>query len=63
MEIKNFELTGTFKMGRVSQRPFKKILKAKSPDNALELLYSLIGSKHACPRRCIVVKDVKEVKE
>ena len=63
MEIKTFELTGTFKMGKIIQQPFTKTLSAASPKIAQELLYSLIGSKHRCPRRSIVIKSVKEVKD
>jgi large subunit ribosomal protein LX len=62
MGMKTFEFAGTFKMGKVTQRSFTKTLAAKSQDDAMELLYSILGSKHRCPRRCIVIKEVKEVK-
>ncbi|HEX9815738.1 MAG TPA: 50S ribosomal protein L18Ae [Candidatus Thermoplasmatota archaeon] len=57
---KVFRVTGTFYTGHHEQN-FSKEIVAESEDRARELMLSLIGSKHAVPRRLIKITAVKEV--
>jgi len=61
--MKTFSVSGTFKMGGKKIQPFKKEVQAKNKELAKEITYSLIGSKHACPRRFISIKKVEEKNE
>ena len=57
---KVFRVTGTFYTGHHEQN-FSKELVADSDARARELMLSLIGSKHADPRRLIKIMSVAEV--
>lgn len=57
---KVFRVTGTFYTGHHDQN-FSKEIVAESDARARELMLSLIGSKHAVPRRLIKITVVKEV--
>ena len=57
---KVFRVTGTFYTGHHTQN-FSKELVADSDERARELMLSLIGSKHAVPRRLIKITVIKEV--
>lgn len=57
---KVFRVTGTFYTGHHEQN-FSKEIVADSEARARELMLSLIGSKHAVPRRLIKIASVKEV--
>ena len=51
--MKTFEFKGKFKMGSKLEQPFKKTILANSKEEAEKKLYSLLGSKHKCPKRFI----------
>lgn len=57
---KVFRVSGTFRTGHHDQ-PFSKELVASDDKAARELMLSLLGSKHAVPRRLIKIHDCKEV--
>lgn len=57
---KVFRVTGTFYTGHHTQN-FSKEIVAESEERARELIMSLIGSKHAVPRRLIKIASTKEV--
>lgn len=57
---KVFRVTGTFHTGHHDQS-FSKEIVADKDARARELILSLLGSKHAVPRRLIKITDVKEV--
>lgn len=57
---KVFRVTGTFYTGHHEQK-FSKEIVADSEARARELMLSLIGSKHAVPRRLIKIASAKEV--
>jgi ribosomal protein L20A (L18A) len=57
---KVFRVTGSFRTGYHDQ-PFSKELVAADEKAARELMMSLLGSKHAAPRRLIKIKDCREV--
>ncbi|WNY22961.1 hypothetical protein MmiHf6_02550 [Methanimicrococcus hongohii] len=56
----NYLITGKFKPGFFWEK-FTKTIESENEKNALEKVYSLMGSKHGLKRRCIVVESVKEV--
>lgn len=58
MEIKNFQITGSFKAGRSWER-FTKRVSSNSEKNAAEKLYSLIGSEHGLKRNLIRIDSIK----
>ena len=60
MEVKIFRLSGTFWMGEKEQ-PFVKEFRSVNKENAIERLYSDLGSKHKVKRTRIKIKDVKEI--
>jgi ribosomal protein L20A (L18A) len=57
---KVFRVSGTFRTGHHDQ-PFSKEVVADTDAKAREFMMSLIGSKHAAPRRLIRIQNVKEV--
>ena len=56
----NFEITGKFKPGFFWEK-FTKTIESENEKNALEKVFSTMGSKHGLKRRCIVVENIKEV--
>jgi len=58
MEIKNFQITGSFKAGRSWER-FTKRVSSNNQKNATEKLYSLIGSEHGLKRNLIRIDSIK----
>jgi len=58
MEIKNFQITGSFKAGRSWER-FTKRVSSNNEKNATEKLYSLIGSEHGLKRNLIRIDSIK----
>ncbi|WNY28555.1 hypothetical protein MmiEs2_07490 [Methanimicrococcus stummii] len=56
----NYFITGKFKPGFFWEK-FTKTIESENEKNALEKVYSIMGSKHGLKRRCIVVESVKEV--
>jgi large subunit ribosomal protein LX len=57
MEIKTFQVTGSFKAGRSWERFTKKIT-SNNEKNAAEKLYSLIGSEHGLKRNRIRIERI-----
>jgi large subunit ribosomal protein LX len=57
MEIKNFQITGSFKAGRSWER-FTKKVSSNNKKNAVEKLYSLIGSEHGLKRKLIRIESI-----
>lgn len=60
MEVKIFRMSGTFWMGEKEQ-PFVKEFRAVNKENAIERLYSDLGSKHRVKRVRIKIEDIKEI--
>jgi large subunit ribosomal protein LX len=58
MEIKTFQIAGSFKAGRSWER-FTKKVSSNNEKNAVEKLYSLIGSEHGLKRKMIRIESVK----
>jgi len=56
----NFVITGKFKPGFYWEK-FTKTIESENEKNALEQVYSVIGSKHGLKRRSIIVESVSEV--
>ena len=59
--MKIYKITGTFLMGTDSQ-PFTKEVLGKGKTDALETLYSDLGSKHKVKRRNIKIGKITEIK-
>jgi large subunit ribosomal protein LX len=57
MEIENFQITGSFKAGRSWER-FTKKISSNNEKNAVEKLYSLIGSEHGLKRKLIRIESI-----
>ncbi|MBY9000747.1 MAG: 50S ribosomal protein L18a [Candidatus Heimdallarchaeota archaeon] len=60
--VKTFHIRGEFKK-RKEKIPFGKYVRALNVDDALEMVYSIIGSKHRVKRNMIFIvsKNVKEI--
>lgn len=58
--IKTYEIKGKFLMGD-KIRPFVKECRALSKEQAVEFIYSDIGSKHKTPRNKIKIEEIREV--
>jgi len=61
--VKTFHIRGEFKK-RKEKIPFGKYVRALNFEDALEVVYSLVGSKHRVKRNLIFIdtKDIKEIK-
>ena len=59
--MKAFKVTGSFDMGRVSQKFSKEII-SKDKKEAEEFILSDLGSKHKVKRYQIKITEVKELK-
>jgi large subunit ribosomal protein LX len=60
--VKTYHIRGEFRK-RKRKIPFGKYIRALSVEEALEQVYSLIGSKHKVKRNVIYIdpKDIKEI--
>jgi large subunit ribosomal protein LX len=60
--VKTFHIRGEFKK-RKEKIPFGKYVRALNVEDALEVVYSIVGSKHRVKRNMIYVnaKDIKEI--
>ncbi|MHA1708134.1 MAG: 50S ribosomal protein L18Ae [Candidatus Heimdallarchaeaceae archaeon] len=60
--VKTYYIRGEFKK-RKKRIPFGKYIRASTKENALEQIYSIIGSKHKVKRNLIFVepKNIKEI--
>jgi large subunit ribosomal protein LX len=59
--MKVYKITGTFLMGDSSQH-FTKEIMGKGKSEALQRLYSVLGSKHKVKRRNIKITKMTEIK-
>ena len=59
--VKTFHICGEFKK-RKEKIPFGKYVRALNVEDALEMVYSILGSKHKVKRNLIYVKT-KNIKE
>ncbi len=57
----DFVVKGTFKAGEKSEC-FTKMVTCQNKKNALEKIYSLIGSQHRAKRRLIKIESIEEAK-
>ncbi|MHA1202895.1 MAG: 50S ribosomal protein L18Ae [Candidatus Heimdallarchaeaceae archaeon] len=60
--VKTFHISGEFKKKK-DKIPFGKYVRALNVEDALEMVYSIVGSKHRVKRNMIYVdaKDIKEI--
>jgi large subunit ribosomal protein LX len=60
--VKTFHIRGEFKK-RKDKIPFGKYVRALNVEDALEMVYSIVGSKHRVKRNMIFInaKDIKEI--
>ncbi|MHA1259696.1 MAG: 50S ribosomal protein L18Ae [Candidatus Heimdallarchaeaceae archaeon] len=60
--VKTYYIRGEFKK-RKKRIPFGKYIRASTKENALEQIYSIIGSKHKVKRNLIFIepKNIKEI--
>lgn len=60
--VKTFHIRGEFKK-RKEKIPFGKYVRALNVEDALEVIYSIVGSKHRVKRNMIFIntKDIKEI--
>lgn len=59
-KMANFMITGKFKTGFFWEK-FTKNIESENEKNALEKVYSIMGSKHGLKRRSIVIESIQEV--
>ncbi|MCG3216603.1 MAG: 50S ribosomal protein L18a [Candidatus Heimdallarchaeota archaeon] len=62
MSVKTYHIRGKFKK-RKRTIPFGKYVRAVSKEDALDQIYSVIGSQHKVKRNVIFIdkKDIKEI--
>jgi large subunit ribosomal protein LX len=58
MKAQNYRVEGTFRMGG-GWRPYRKVVSAPNEGQAMERIYTLLGSKHRLSRREIRVAKVE----
>ncbi|WP_048150818.1 MULTISPECIES: 50S ribosomal protein L18Ae [Methanolacinia] len=58
MDMKNFEVTGSFKNG-LEWQPFTKVISAPNEIQATESTYNVFGSKHRLKRNYIKIDSIK----
>ena len=61
--VSNFEIRGRYKGGLVGKTwlPFSKAVASQNEKNAVNKVYSLMGSEHGLKRDCIKIDEVKTV--
>lgn len=61
--MSNFDIKGRFKGGLVGKTwlPFSKSVESSNEKNALNKVYSLMGSEHGLKRSLIKIDEVKVV--
>jgi large subunit ribosomal protein LX len=52
-----FEVKGTFFVGR-EWRPYTKVVEASNQNQAIERVYTILGSKHRLKRNLITIGDI-----
>lgn len=61
-KMRAYRVSGTFPMGMVKNQKFSKEVLGSSKEEAIERIYSELGSKHKIKRRFIKIEDVREIK-
>jgi large subunit ribosomal protein LX len=61
--VSNFEIKGKYKAGFVSKTwlTFSKVVASQNEKNAVNKVYSLMGSEHGLKRELIKIDEVKAV--
>ena len=61
--MSNFEIKGKYKGGLVGKTwlPFSKVVESQNEKNAVNKVYSLMGSEHGLKRNLITIDEVKAV--
>jgi len=61
--VSNFEIKGRYKGGVVGKTwlPFSKVVESENEKNAINKVYSLMGSEHGLKRDLIKIDEVKAV--
>jgi large subunit ribosomal protein LX len=56
-----FKINGMYKSGNVTKlwQPFSKTVESHSEKNAIERVYSLMGSQHGVKRNLVKIEGVK----
>ena len=59
----NFEIKGRYKGGLIGKTwlPFSKVVDSQNEKNAVNTVYSLMGSQHGLKRGLIKIDEVKTV--
>jgi large subunit ribosomal protein LX len=61
--VSKFEIKGKYKGGLVGKTwlPFSKVVESQNEKNAVNKVYSLMGSEHGLKRNLITIDEVKAV--
>lgn len=61
--MSNFEIKGKYKGGLVGKTwlPFSKVVESQNEKNAVNKVYSLMGSEHGLKRNLITIDEVLAV--
>jgi large subunit ribosomal protein LX len=61
--VSNFEIKGKYKGGLVGKTwlPFSKVVESQNEKNAVNKVYSLMGSEHGLKRNLITIDEVLAV--
>ncbi|MCD6206753.1 MAG: 50S ribosomal protein L18a [Methanosarcinales archaeon] len=60
--MNEFIVSGVFRAGS-SREQFKKVVSSQNKKNAIEKVYSLLGSEHGLKRNLIEIADIRELGE
>ena len=60
MSNRKFEVIGTFKVDE-GWKPYTKVVEAPNENQVNERIYTIFGSKHRLPRRCVRISGIKLV--
>jgi large subunit ribosomal protein LX len=61
IQVKNFRVTLVRKPEKINEK-FEVDIRAVSKEDAIDMAFSRIGSKHRVPRKLLRVASVKEIK-
>ena len=59
-ELQEFQIIGTYRKNKKINR-IKQIISAETKNYAIEILYSLIGSRHKVKRNDIKIMEVNKI--
>ena len=61
--MSEFEINGKYRGGIIGKTwlPFSKVIESQNEKNALEWVYSLMGSEHGLKRGLIKIDEVKTI--